>query len=268
MRRPTFTRRTLLVDLGRTTVAAAVAVPLLSACAGEDEPGPGDGATSGDAGGSSEGVGSVGTAEGVLDWQRASFGFVSAYVLVRNGEALVFDTGTGDDGVDPIATALEAAGVGWGAVGHVLVSHRHGDHAGGVEAVLGEAPDATLYAAMPDLDRIATEGATTAALVDGDQVLGLRIVATPGHTLGHVSALDETSGLLLAGDAMVRDREIGGTTGEGIEASPPDFTEDAELALESVRILADLDFETVLFGHGDPLEEDAKAQVEAYAATL
>lgn len=255
------TRRTLVADLGRTVLGAVVLGPVLGACTAQDTP---DGTAASPTDGS---AGSDGARDAVATtpatWERASFGFVSGYVLVRDGEALVFDTGTGEDGVGPIGDALAAAGVGWDAVSNILVSHRHGDHAGGAEAVAAEAPGAVLHAAQPDLDRIAAGGLATAEVVDGDMVAGVRVVATPGHTSGHISGFDEASRLLLVGDALVNGVAIGGTTGDGVELSPPDFTFDAELAAASGEVLAGLDYDVALFGHGDPITVDAAATVAA-----
>ena len=252
------TRRTLLSDLGRVTLGAVVLGPVVTGCAADDDPT----APSADPGEEPEGTGPPDPSpSSAATWERASFGFVSAYVLVRDGEALVFDTGTGEGGVGPIGDALVAAGAGWDAVSSILVSHRHADHAGGVEAAAGEAPDATLYAAQPDLDRVPAGDLATSEVVDGDRVVGVRVVATPGHTSGHVSGLEEATGLLLVGDALVNGVAIGGTTGVGVELSPPDFTFDAELAAASGDLLAGLDYETALFGHGEPLATGAAATV-------
>lgn len=251
------TRRALLADLGRVTLGAVVVGTSLAAC---------DDTT--DASGPSPESTPAYTATGELAWQQASFGFVSAYVLVRGGEALVFDTGTSDGGIEPITTALEAAGVGWGDVSRVLVSHDHGDHIGGIESVMAEATEAIASASGPDFASLDGRVDGAEEVADGDVLLGLRVVATPGHTLGHVSAFDADSGLLLTGDALVRDRQIGGTTGQGIEASPPDFTADAEAAIASVQVLADLAPSTMLFGHGDPLTDGAVDELSAYAETL
>lgn len=261
-------RRTFLTDLGRVTLGAVVLGPVLAGCSDDSdgEPvgsGAGDGDTDQDDGTAG---GSGGT--GGLTFERASFGFVSAYVLVRDGEAMVFDTGTGEDGVGAIGDALEAAGAGWDAVSTLLISHSHGDHAGGIEAAVAEAPAATLYGAMPDLDSFRDRADTAEAVVDGDILLGVRIVGTPGHTLGHISAYDEDTGLLLAGDAIVNGVTIGGTSGDGIEASPPEFTADMDQALASVRVMADLRPATIVFGHGEPVTEDAADQLATYAGTL
>lgn len=296
----TLSRRVFLADLGRVTLGAVVLGPVLAGCSSGDDTDAGAGAGSeggataeqasasaadtaadgaattasptgdpADAGGAADEQGGDGedssgpvVASG-LTWTRASYGFVSAFVLVRDGEAVVFDTGTSAGGAAPIEQALSAAGVGWDAVADVVVSHRHPDHVGGLAAVAAAAPAATVHAAMPDLDVVRQDVESAAEIVDGDVVLGLRIVATPGHTEGHLAAFDDGSGVLLAGDAIVNGVAIGGTTGDGIEASPPEFTDDPEAAAASVAVLADLRPSTILFGHGEPLTDGAAEQLAA-----
>ena len=90
-------------------------------------------------------------------------------------------------------------------------------------------------------------------------MFGLRIVATPGHTLGHVSVLDEVGGILVAGDAL-------GTVGGVLAGSNPQFTEDAAAAKATIAKLGALRFETLLVGHGDPITSGAAAQVAKLAA--
>ena len=150
---------------------------------------------------------------------------MSAYVLGRGGEAAIVDTGVaGSEGT--IGDALSAAGLGWDAVGHVILTHRHRDHAGSIDAVVAAAKDATAYAGAADIPSITTTRPLT-AVADGETVFGLRIVATPGHTLGHIAVLDEAGGLLVAGDAL--------RTAEGaLAGSNPDFTDDVAQAKASI----------------------------------
>lgn len=269
-------RRTFLADLGRATLGVVVLGPALAGCSDGGEPSddPTTGAatedgqarsTTTDDASSEAASGTAVDADGGTRWERASYGFVSAYVVVRDGEALVFDTGTADGGTEPIADALAAAGVGWDAVGHVLVSHAHPDHVGGLDAVVSAAPDATVHGAMPDLDEFRDRVPGAQEVVDGDTVLGLQVVATPGHTLGHVAAFEPVTGLLLAGDAIVNEVAIGGTSGDGIEQSPPEFTADAQQAAASLGVLAELRPATILFGHGEPVTEDAADRLGAVA---
>jgi glyoxylase-like metal-dependent hydrolase (beta-lactamase superfamily II) len=279
---PVLTRRVFVADLGRAGIAVAVlglagcAAPVTappsraSANAGGGRgPGSPSGSASEGAGGPSGGsaaasggpngpIGNGGgsSAAGRADWHRVNLGGVSAYVLARAGEAAVVDTGVaGSEGA--IADALAAAGVGWGDVGHVVVTHKHRDHAGSLDAVMAAAPGATAYAGADEIPAI-DSARPLQAVGDGDRVLGLRIVATPGHTPGHVSVLDEAAGVLVAGDAL---RTADGSPG------PPNasFTEDMDLALRSIARLGALSFETLLVGHGEPIESGASAQVRGMA---
>jgi glyoxylase-like metal-dependent hydrolase (beta-lactamase superfamily II) len=167
------------------------------------------------------------------------------------------DTG-GPGSDDEIAAALAAIGLDWEAVGHVILTHRHSDHVGSVSAVLEAAPHATGYAGAADLASIDAPRELR-AVADGDSVFGLRIVATPGHTPGHVSVLDPVGGILVAGDAL-------NTSGGAVTGPNPSFTDDMAVATASVATLAALSFETLLVGHGDPIEGGAAAMVAALAA--
>lgn len=194
-----------------------------------------------------------------LDWARVSLGFVSAYVLVRNGEAAVVDTGTTGSETD-IGRVIADVGLGWSDVGHVILTHRHGDHVGSLGAVMDEAATATAYAGAADIAGISGPRPLV-AVGDGDQVMGLDIIETPGHTPGHVSVHDTAARLLVAGDAM------NGTNG-GVTAANPGFSSDMVAADASVKKMALLDFDTVLFGHGEPVEGDAGEQVRQLADSL
>ena len=183
-----------------------------------------------------------------------NLGFVSAYLLVRSGEAAVVDTGVAGS-EDEIAAALTGIGLDWSAVGHVILTHKHGDHAGSVSAILTAATAATGYIGTADLAAVQAPRPLT-AVDDGDTVFGLRIVGSPGHTIGHVSVLDEAGGVLVAGDAL-------GTRGGPLTGSNPQFTEDTAAAQATIVKLGKLRFETLLVGHGEPILSDAAAQVAA-----
>jgi glyoxylase-like metal-dependent hydrolase (beta-lactamase superfamily II) len=206
------------------------------------------------------------TVPGAPEWQAVPLinGLVYAYILVRAGEAAIVDTGgalgpsgTSDEG--DILVGLEAAGLGWANVAHVILTHWHPDHAGNAAAVLEAAPDAQGYAGAEDIPHIVVPQ-TLIPLVDGDDVFGLRIVATPGHTPGHIAVLDDALGVLVVGDAL--------TTNDGRPTSPPvGSTDDMEEAIRSVAKIAALDFDTLLVGHGEPIEFGAPALVREFLET-
>jgi len=272
--RRTLSRRIFLADLGKGGLAAAVGVGLI-ACGGDDDESPAATAAASEptAGGSpvatvtaatgagiggSEATaaapanGGSGSALAAVEWGRANLGFVSAYVLARGGEATIVDTGV-EGSEAQIEAALAALGLGWDAVGHVVVTHLHGDHAGSLPAVLDSAPSATGYAGAADISGIRSPRELV-AVGDGDQVFGLEIIETPGHTAGHVSVLDPVGGVFVAGDA------INGVDG-GVVGPNPQFSPDMGAANESVVKIAALEFETILFGHGEPVLSQGAAQV-------
>lgn len=185
--------------------------------------------------------------------------FVNSYVLIRGDEAAIVDTGIAGTGAR-FAEVLQEAGLGWDAVNHLILTHYHGDHIGAMGEVIEAAAHAKVYAGAEDISQINTSS-TLEAVSDGDKVFGLQIVATPGHTPGHISVLDPVGSLLVAGDAF--------NNGNGILSGPnPQFTPDMPTAIESVRKLAALNFETALVGHGEPIEEGASAALAALVETL
>jgi glyoxylase-like metal-dependent hydrolase (beta-lactamase superfamily II) len=69
--------------------------------------------------------------------------FDAAYLLVENGRAVFIDTGT-NFAVPRLLAALEALGLARSAVDHVIATHVHLDHAGGVGLLMRDLPAATL----------------------------------------------------------------------------------------------------------------------------
>ncbi len=199
------------------------------------------------------------------DWERVNLGFVSAYILYRANEAALVDTGqSGAEG--DIEAALSRVGLGWDAVTSVIVTHKHPDHAGSIDAVAGLASNANFYVGSGDIAAIGeipgSDGIQGPVPVgDNDSVFGLDIIETPGHTPGHIAVLDRVAGVLVAGDAM---NTIGGT----LNPADPAFTENPSLADSSIKKLAGLGFEVLLVGHGDPIESGASQAVADLAAGI
>jgi glyoxylase-like metal-dependent hydrolase (beta-lactamase superfamily II) len=185
-----------------------------------------------------------------------NLGFVSAYLLVRGGEAALVDTGVGGS-EGAIEASLTGIGLGWGAVAHLILTHHHGDHQGSAPAVLAKAPQAAAYAGAEDAARITVDPVTVVG--DGATVFDLQIVTTPGHTPGSISVLDPVSGVLVVGDAM-------GTAGGKPTLPGAQFSDDMALAKQSIVKLGGLTFETLLVGHGDPIESGASGLVAELGA--
>lgn len=192
---------------------------------------------------------------GPTTWERANLGFVSAYILVRSGEAVIVDTGPAGS-APAILDALARTGLDWSNVGHVVATHLHGDHVGSFSDVMIAADQASGYAGTADLASVRSPRPLT-GLNDADRVFDLRVIATPGHTPGHIALLDERAGILMAGDSL------NGTDGSGLVGANPQFTPNMAEADASVARLAGFDFSVVLVGHGGPVTAGGAALVGA-----
>jgi glyoxylase-like metal-dependent hydrolase (beta-lactamase superfamily II) len=190
---------------------------------------------------------------------RVNLQFVNAYVLIRGKEAAVVDTGTPNN-ASKIADVVRSAGLSWDSVHHVILTHHHPDHVGSVGEVLAAAAKATAYAGAADIPQIKSPRPLK-AVGDNDEVFGLRVIATPGHTAGHVSVLIPAGSLLILGDAMNNiDNKLSGPN--------PQYTADMAQAQQSVRKVAKLNFQRAVFGHGEPIDKGAAQAIAKLAATL
>ncbi len=268
-------RRAFLGDIGGGALALAVLSPVaIAACSGgDDDDSAGDpGSDSSDPdvetdeptaesiaddAGDAPDTDGVGDAGGELRWSRANLGFVSAYVVARGNKAAIVDTG-GSGSADTIGESLAELGLNYSDVESLILTHNHDDHIGSVGEVMEMAVNATVFIGEADIERL-TVPAT--GLVGGEDVFGMEILATPGHTPGSMSAFDRAAGLLIAGDAMVVE--------DGVAAeAPAQFTASVTTARESVQALADLSFNTLLVGHGAPIETAADQAVAELAASF
>jgi N-acyl homoserine lactone hydrolase len=151
---------------------------------------------------------------------------VHGFVVTFPGGAALVDTGVGgpQEWLDDwrvvnrsVAGALDELGMTPGDIGLVINTHLHFDHCG-QNAVFKHA---AFYVQRAELDRARRESPQLTdwfdfmnarfELLDGDaEVLpGLRVISTPGHTVGHQSVLvDSADGMLdaLVGDAAYRPR--------------------------------------------------------------
>lgn len=251
------TRRAFVTDLGKGGLAVAIFGLTAMACSGDD-PAPST-TTRQTAEPTTTSPRAAPTGPNGVVWERVNLGFVSAYVLARGGEAAIVDTGVAGS-EQAIEASLNSLDLGWGDVGHVIVTHLHNDHQGSLPDVLQLAPNATAYAGAADIPSIRSPR-DLVAVGDGDTVFDLAIIATPGHTPGHISVLDGNGGLLVAGDAL------NGADG-GVIGANPDFTPDLATADLSVAKLAGFTYDTVVFGHGEPVIGAASDLVAALAAGL
>ena len=257
------TRRSFVTQFGRAGLGIVVlggVAGLAAACSSGGEEPLGDDGPATDAptsGGSSAPASASPTG---LRTQRVDLGFVSAWIVVRAGEAAIVDTGVeGSEG--EIEASLAAVSLGFADVSDVIVTHRHPDHQGSVPAVVEAATAAAVWAGAADLAAISSPREVQ-AVGDGDRVFGLDIIETPGHTAGHLCVHDPAGGFLITGDALNGDPSAPG----GVIGANPQFTADMDQANASIQKLSKLAFAQALFGHGPPVLAGADQAVRDLVA--
>lgn len=99
---------------------------------------------------------------------------------------------------DPVIERLRVQGLELEAI---LITHKHGDHVGGIRGLKAEWPEAVVYG--PAGEPIAT---LERRLREGDRVslpglgVGFAVLDVPGHTEGHIAYYGD--GVLLCGDTL------------------------------------------------------------------
>jgi hydroxyacylglutathione hydrolase len=118
------------------------------------------------------------------------------WLLTRPGYAGCAVVDPGDE--DPVIERLQAEGL---KLETILITHKHGDHVGGVRGLKAVWPQATVYG--PAGEPIKT---LEHRLRDGDRVtpggLGVtfEVLDVPGHTEGHIAYYGD--GVLFCGDTL------------------------------------------------------------------
>jgi len=126
--------------------------------------------------------------------------------LQDNFGLLLRDESTGAtasiDAPDGEAIAAEAKRLGWGLT-HVLLTHHHLDHVEGAPALREAFPGIKVVGAKADVERLPP---LDLAVVEGDEVaIGrsvARVIATPGHTMGHLAYYFLEDEAVFVGDTL------------------------------------------------------------------
>jgi glyoxylase-like metal-dependent hydrolase (beta-lactamase superfamily II) len=213
------------------------------------------------------------------------FGCINAFLVDEDDGLTLVDTTIGGRGAAKaiLAAAAELAR----PIVRIALTHAHGDHVGGLDALAAQLPDAEVAISTRDARLLAKDKSTdpgeppdaklrgsypgtktrpTRTLSPGDRVGSLEVVAAPGHTPGHVALLDTRDRTLIAGDAF---STLGGVA---TSAKPnPRFPMPGlaawhrPTALESARALRALDPSRLAVGHGKIVDAPGAAMDAAIA---
>jgi glyoxylase-like metal-dependent hydrolase (beta-lactamase superfamily II) len=195
--------------------------------------------------------------------QLTRFRFVNAYLVRENDGFTLVDTTLGGAADDLIAAA-QAAG---GQIRRIALTHGHGDHVGSVEALKQKlGPDVQVLLSDVDARILAGEKvvegklagswpkvqwAPDVRIASGDRVGSLEVVASPGHTPGHMAFIDTRDRTLIAGDVFTSYGQVAVTNHYYWRFPLATMgTTDKATDLESARALRALDPALLVVGHG------------------
>ena len=212
---------------------------------------------------------------------QLTYRFVNMVLIVEERLTLI-DTGFRGS-YSRIADCISRLGRSIQELELIIITHNHLDHVGGL-AELKKATSAKIAAGKADLSQdenglpyprylrklmhippisifrslvYAKPGEVDIHLVGGEVLSplgGLRVIPTPGHTPGSISLFSATKKLLIVGDAINnRHRDF--------RLPPKDVSSDLSQAIDSIKKLAQLDFETLCCGHGKPVIGGASIRV-------
>jgi glyoxylase-like metal-dependent hydrolase (beta-lactamase superfamily II) len=225
-----------------------------------------------------------------IDTRLGGWEELNSVFLIEAPRPCLVETGPQLD-AGKVLAALDRMGLGRDELAYVVLTHIHLDHGGGVGEIAASFPKATVVCHPRGLRHLADPSRLVAAAaqvygpeldslygrmtaVDSDRLLAaedmgklslgggrhLTLVDSPGHAKHHIGVLDDSTGVLLVGDA-VGVKVTGG--GPLRPATPPDDFE-LDLAVGSLHRFAELAPSQLVLTHfgsaGEPQEVLAEAE--------
>lgn len=210
------------------------------------------------------------------------YGFVNCYLVVESDGLTLVDTM-----LPRSRKAIFAAARRLGApIVRIALTHAHGDHIGSVDALAAALPDAEVIISARDARLMAKDQSLepgepadrlrgdyrgvrtrpTRTVEGGERIGSLEVIASPGHTPGHVAFFDPRDRTLYCGDAF---STVGGvaTAANGHLWFPlvQVATWHRPTALESAKTLRALDPARLASGHGRVVQDPQAAMDKAIA---
>lgn len=125
----------------------------------------------------------------------------TVYIYVCDQGVAIIDSATYPSDVDQyIIPALNKMNIPLDAVKHLLLTHNHDDHAGGIARLSEKIPNALIHTSFY------INLSNSVDLVDDTTILGnLKAIYLPGHTEHSFGFLDTSTKTLLSGDCLQLD---------------------------------------------------------------
>lgn len=203
-----------------------------------------------------------------------------SFLVEHRGVLTLVDTGTKKD-PPRVLRDLKRLGRKPEDVRQILLTHGHGDHAGGAKGI-HDLTGAPVFAGAADAEVIAGRAPYPPAVAAWGRLLytnrlkdyprfeidhpltdrtevesGLEMIPAPGHTDGHMAVWAPDLGALFLGDVV--------WNLPSLRESWKAFTPNREQNHESVRELSDLPSESLWFGHGFAIRRNGRSRLRSLA---
>jgi len=183
-------------------------------------------------------------------------GLCSNIYVINWGNLTIIDSGNGSSW-NSIKPKMEDLGLPIKNVSQVIITHTHFDHTGGLKEIFLHAHP-KIFVHEFELKNLDVKPSLIIAVRDGDEIplnnKKLKVVHTPGHTVGSICLYEIKEGILFSGDTIFPNGSFGRT-------DLP--TGDEKALINSLKRLSKMNVNFLLPGHEFPVLKNAKKHVEA-----
>ena len=207
--------------------------------------------------------------------QLTRMGIINCYLVRESDGFTLIDTGMAGSSKQILSAAQQYKL----SIVRIVLTHAHVDHVGSLDELHAALPEAEVAISTRDARFLSGDKSLddnepkplrggfpicqtrpTRLLTEGDRIGSLEVIASPGHSPGHIALLDSRDRTLIAGDAF---QTLGGVAVAGtikpLFPLPGWATWHKPTALESARKLRALEPTQLAIGHGrilvNPLAE-------------
>lgn len=172
---------------------------------------------------------------------------------------------------DALLAEIEEVGI---TPERLIITHGHGDHIGGFDAVV-EQYDLESWWAHNTREHIGSSGVhdfevhgdPDRTYDEGDQIGGFVTVNVPGHCPDNNALIDEERGIAVMGDVMFG-ADLRGFPPGYLIPPPEVYSQDLHAAERNLEKLLEYEFDTALVYHGTSVRANASEKIDKYVNFL